>query len=301
MFNIPLVEKYRPKTIDDIVLNTNNKRVVENILNSATFPNILLYGQPGTGKTTTIISLIKEFNKKNNNNNYETIHLNASDDRGIENMRTIILKFVQTNSLFSNNHKFIILDEVDYMTEHAQKCLKIIMETNNQRVVFCLICNYITKIDTSLSNKFIKMYFKSFDPNDVVARLKLIIKKENIKCSNSVIKNIKHKWNNDIRSMINYIQMNRNILHKSHNFDCGKTIEYLRNNKTHKCVEYINKQLLCSNISDYEMMCDMLHYLFNQYSLNKNTIRNLRFMLHNNEINNHYLFTYFVIEIKSII
>lgn len=96
--------------------------------------------------------------------------------------------------------------------------------------------------------------------------------------------------------------MNRNILHKTHNFDCVKTFEYIKKNCSHKCVGYIIKQMLISNSSDYEFLCAMLHYLFNQYSLNEKNISKLRFMLHNiNEVNNHYLLTYFVIEIKSII
>ena len=57
----PWVEKYRPTNFDDIVLDDINKKILNNILNSNSFPNLLLYGPPGTGKTTTIINLVNKF------------------------------------------------------------------------------------------------------------------------------------------------------------------------------------------------------------------------------------------------
>ena len=86
--SIPWVEKYRPKVFSDIVLNDNNKALLENILKNDYFPNLLLYGPPGTGKTTTIINLINKYQELNNEKSKELIvHLNASDDRGIDIIR----------------------------------------------------------------------------------------------------------------------------------------------------------------------------------------------------------------------
>jgi len=303
MFNIPLVEKYRPNSLNDIVLNKCNRLIMNNILKSDKFPNVLLYGQPGTGKTTTIISLIKEYNRINNNNNFETIHLNASDDRGIENIRTIILNFAKTDSLFNNCYKFIILDEADYMTEHAQKCLKILMETNRNKVVFCLICNYITKIDISLANKFIKIYFKSLKREEIYNRLDYIIKKENIKCSSKIIQYVCSKWNNDIRSMINYIQMNRKILHKINLFERDKILEYLINNNVANSIKYINKQINSCCISEYEFLFNIIHYILNNFNdkIQKHNIDKFKLFIHNNDIvNKKYLFISFILEIQSI-
>ena len=54
---IPWVEKYRPEHFDDIVLDNYNKEILQNIIKSKYFPNLLFYGPPGTGKTTTMINL----------------------------------------------------------------------------------------------------------------------------------------------------------------------------------------------------------------------------------------------------
>ena len=87
----PWVEKYRPQDLKDVVLDSTNKTILNNIIKKSYFPNLLLYGPPGTGKTTTIINLIKAYQKSFNKENKKyMIHLNASDDRGIEIIRNQI-------------------------------------------------------------------------------------------------------------------------------------------------------------------------------------------------------------------
>ena len=65
----PWVEKYRPNSLQDVVLDVTNKQILNNILEKNYFPNLLFYGPPGTGKTTTIINLIDAYQKKNNQQN----------------------------------------------------------------------------------------------------------------------------------------------------------------------------------------------------------------------------------------
>ena len=123
--NIPWVEKYRPTSFDNIVLDEVNQTILENIIDMNMFPNLLLYGPPGTGKTTTIINLINSYQEKYNQKSKDLmIHLNASDERGIEIIRNQISQFINAKSLFSDGLKIVILDEVDYMTKNAQQALK---------------------------------------------------------------------------------------------------------------------------------------------------------------------------------
>ena len=144
----PWVEKYRPKTFDSIVLDETNRTILENIIQGGYFPNLLFYGPPGTGKTTTIINLVTAFQNKY----FETqaqaiaasphttgssiglgtvIHLNASDERGVDVIRSQISTFVNTKSLFGRGDqlKFVILDEVDYMTKNAQLALRYLINS----------------------------------------------------------------------------------------------------------------------------------------------------------------------------
>ena len=95
------VEKYRPKNIDDIVLDHLNKQILKNIIETSYFPNLLFYGPPGTGKTTTIINLINSYQNKFGVKNKDLIiHLNASDERGIDIIRNQINFFVNSKPLF---------------------------------------------------------------------------------------------------------------------------------------------------------------------------------------------------------
>ena len=95
--SIPWVEKYRPKHLSDVVLDENNKIILDNIIENDHFPNLLLYGPPGTGKTTTIINLINSYQiKYNQNHKGLMIHLNASDERGIDIIRNQIASFVKS-------------------------------------------------------------------------------------------------------------------------------------------------------------------------------------------------------------
>ena len=229
--NIPWVEKYRPTHFENIVLDPINRSIFNNILNNNYFPNLLLYGPPGTGKTTTIINLINEYQQKNNQKNKGMlIHLNASDERGIDIIRNQIHQFVKTNNFFEVGIKFVILDEVDYMTKNAQQALKFLLQTSSYNVRFCLICNYISKIDESLKNEFICVRFNQLPKNDIYRFIKTISENENLKLSDQVIDTIQQIYRSDIRSMINFIQLNQNIIDWATNITDDKIWEKIHNN-----------------------------------------------------------------------
>ena len=210
--SIPWVEKYRPSKFDDIVLDPNNKKILSNIVKRDHFPNLLFYGPPGTGKTTTIISLINKY-QEHFNQKYKglMIHLNASDERGIDIIRNQINHFVSSSGLFNKGLKFVILDEVDYMTKNAQQALKYLLQKCNNNVRFCLICNYISRIDVPLQNEFIRLRFNQLPNQDIYNFLSNISLQEGLKLSNNSIKSIQKMYKSDIRSMINYMQSNQNV------------------------------------------------------------------------------------------
>jgi len=208
--NIPYVEKYRPKILDDTVLDDLSRSILENMITMNDFPNLFFYGPPGTGKTTTIINLIEGFQKKYNGiiDKSLVIHLNASDERGIDTIRTQIHNFVLSKSLFRKGTKFVILDEVDYMTKNAQQALKYLLENNNNdNIRFCLICNYISKIDSGLQKEFIKIRFNDLPKEKIIDKLKYISEKEDLSLSYKSLEKVQKLYKSDMRSMINFIQL----------------------------------------------------------------------------------------------
>ena len=173
--NIPLMEKYRPSKFDDIVLDPINKKILKNVIDTLYFPNLLFYGPPGTGKTTTIINLVNSYQEKLNQKNKELmIHLNASDERGIDIIRSQINQFVNSKTLFNKGMKFVILDEVDYMTKNAQQALRYLLQNYSNSVRFCLICNYISRIDECLLNEFLCLRFNQLPEKDIIHFLRHI-------------------------------------------------------------------------------------------------------------------------------
>ena len=257
---IPWIEKYRPKNFNDIVLDETNKNFFENILANNKFPNILLYGPPGTGKTTTIINIINKYQENNNEYNKQLrIHLNASDERGIDIIRVQISQFVQSKSLFVNGTKFVVLDEVDYMTKNAQIALKQLLHMYSDKVTFCLICNYISKIDFSLQNEFLKIRFNQLPKNLVFNYLNNIVKKENINIHENDINDIQNLFHSDMRSMINYIQTNKRY------FSLKKFKKIINENKWNE----IYNNLKYKNSQDiFNYICE----ISNEYSINKREI-----------------------------
>tara|TARA_A100001015_G_scaffold49567_1_gene54686 strand:+ start:1291 stop:2244 length:954 start_codon:yes stop_codon:yes gene_type:complete len=303
---IPWIEKYRPDELKTIAFDPINKEIFNNILKTNYFPNLLIYGPPGTGKTTSIINLIKEYQIKNNQSSKELIqHLNASDERGIDTIRNQINLFVNSKTLFSKGKKFVILDEVDYMTINAQLAV-INLINNGDNVVFCLICNYISKIIDSLQNGFIKLRFDKIPDNKIYDLLHLICKKENLKCSNKVLVHIKNLYNSDIRSMINYLQSNRNYnLNCVINNEINKEItEYFKKN-----IEKQNKNILNKNIytlikkQEIKYKMDTMTFIKQYFNylirnetelINNDVIKLFNFIIHINEYNNDDILNYFI-------
>ena len=264
---LPWVEKYRPDDFDDIVLDKYNRKILTNMLNEKTFSNVIFYGPPGTGKTTTIINLLKRYQElKNQKGKDLIIHLNASDERGIEVVRNQIQGFVDSKNLFNTGHKFVILDEVDYMTKNAQQALRYLININKDRVSFCLICNYISKIDISLREEFINIRFNQLPKVEIINFLKKIVVSENINITDENLHKLQEYFSSDIRSMINYLQSNQvvgitdfNIINKeelNNIIESKTTIESFRNIVYEISVKY--------NISRNRLLYKLLQNLYYQ-------------------------------------
>lgn len=264
--SIPWVEKYRPTEFSNIVLDSTNRTIFENIIEKEYFPNLLFYGPPGTGKTTTIINLINEYQRKHSKLNKENIiHLNASDERGIDIIRNQIQQFVKSKNFFEVGIKFVILDEVDYMTKNAQQALKYLMQSTNYNVRFCLICNYISKLISSLQSEFICVRFNQLPQQDIYNFIKVISIKENLYLPDTVIHTIQNTYKSDIRSMINFLQLNQNLIEWSNSIITteiwDKIYELHRQNKNLELKLYIQEISIKYNIDKKSVIIKYLNYI----------------------------------------
>jgi replication factor C subunit 3/5 len=304
---IPWVEKYRPVNFDDIVLDKDNKLIFNNIIKNNYIPNILLYGPPGTGKTTTIINLISKFQQKNNQMNKGLmIHLNASDERGIDIIRNQINSFVNSKTLFNLGTKFVILDEVDYMTKNAQQALKYLLQEYRDNIRFCLICNYISKIDTSLQNEFVKLRFNQLPAHEIINFLNIINVNEKQNLTNEQIKDIQCNFKSDIRSMINYMQSNQHTFLNAKvisNIIFNNITNYIKNNNYNEFITNLYKISMNYNIDIKTIIKDYCAYIirFKPEYYNKSILSNIEVLMHNPEASSENLLNYLLFTFESVI
>jgi DNA polymerase III delta prime subunit len=299
--NIPWTEKYRPSNFDNIVLDPNNKTLFMNMIENKYFPNLLLYGPPGTGKTTTIINLINEYQRVKRNKS-QVIHLNASDERGIDIIRNQIYQFVKTKNLFETGYKFVVLDEVDYMTKNAQQALKYLLQTCGNNVKFFLICNYISKIELSLQHEFVCIRFNQLPKQKIREFIRDICVKEGVNLTDQNIDTIQNLHKSDIRSMINFIQLNQNVPVQQSNIIDDTVWKRLydlfqRHGENRKTIKvFINKLSINYNIDKKQIIKDYYNYLILNYPVAPEIIDKMEIVLHNYDCNIDVLVNFFILE-----
>lgn len=253
--NLPWVEKYRPSNLSDICSHTSIVSTLKNLISCDRLPHLLFYGPPGSGKTSVIICcaniLYGEYS------NAYLIHLNASDERGIDVVRQRIKDFCNASILFHPPKiKLVILDEADSMTDDAQLALREIVVKNTEKVRFCLICNYVSKIIPQLKSRFSSFRFTPLKEEAIIGRIKMISLQENIEYDDYSLRLINKISKGDFRKYINIFQsvyLQSKKITKSSIHQC---IGYPSNEVTDKI---INSLLYTKSLSEnYQLIIDYL-------------------------------------------
>jgi replication factor C subunit 3/5 len=210
IFNtLPWIEKYRPDNLEEVVAHKNILAVLKNFIKNKTVPHLLFHGPSGTGKTSVINACAEEL--YGDYKHLMVMQINASEERGIDIVRNTINQFTQTknmsfNTKFSKMFKLIILDEVDAMTQEAQGALRMIIEKYTENTRFCLICNYIEKINLAIQSRCVCLRFLPLKSKYIKLKLKYIIEKENINIIESGINTLIKRSCGDMRKVLNNLQ-----------------------------------------------------------------------------------------------
>ena len=201
MFDNLWIEKYRPSVIGDVILSHENETVISKFVSEKEIPNLLLVGSPGVGKTTLAKVLVNDVLKS------QYLYINASDENGIDTIRTKVVQFARTMSL-DGAIKVIILDECDGLSQDAQRALRNVMEEYSEITRFILTANYGHRIIPALQSRC-----QSLDltppVEECIERVHHILKLQNVEVTQDqteqLTKFVKHTYP-DLRKIINEVQ-----------------------------------------------------------------------------------------------
>lgn len=193
-------EKYRPQSLEEIILPDNIKATIEGYGCDEKIPHLMFVGKPGLGKTSLAKIIAKSVLK------CQYLYINASDENGIDAIRTKVVAFSQTKSI-DGRIKIIILDECDGLTQDAQKALRNVMEEFHKVTSFILTANYGHKIIGALTSRCQKFDIQ-ISKTQFENQLANILNKENVTFEKVQVETITEQYYPDLRIAINELQKN---------------------------------------------------------------------------------------------
>ena len=190
-------EKYRPELLENYLGNESFLSSLEEWIGNNEFPNLLLYGGPGTGKTTAAKLIVK-------NIKCDYIYINCSDENGIDIIRDKVKSFASSASF--QPIKVVIMDESDFLTINAQAALRNIIETFSITTRFIFTCNYVERIIEPIQSRLASYELHPPTLKEVGMHMVSILNAENITYEKTDLVTVIKKFYPDIRKILNISQ-----------------------------------------------------------------------------------------------
>ena len=276
--NLPWVEKYRPRVLNDVV---NQKGIIKRLkifVKDKSMPHLIFAGPAGTGKTTSALCMVRELYGRKMATNINYLELNASDARGIDVIRTYIKDFAKARPPIDVPFKILILDEADNMTAPAQQALRRTMEKYTKNCRMILICNYSNKIIPPIQSRCVVFRFSYLNNDDIKERIHYIMKLENLSLLPNGLNALVDISRGDCRRAINYLQ------------SCGTISKKIDQEIVFRVAgevppDKINEILKTAINGQLQLSIKLLNDLIKDYGLSgRNIIRNIHREMYNLDI-----------------
>ena len=260
-------EKYRPSTLDGYVCDDTFKQKVEGWIEQQNIPHLFLWGRPGSGKTTLAKIIAR-------NIDCDYIMINATDKRGIEDIKNEILPFVSVMS-FKDAPKIVILDEATHILQAGQVLLLNMIETYSLNTRFILTGNYPERLIEPLRSRLEDYNLKPPSKKHVAKHIVKILDIESIQYEISDVAAIVNAYYPDLRRTINNIQkhvidgkltLSQTLTNDS---DTENQVIQSLSKPTKTTFRDIRKILAEGDISDFDSMYKKLYNDIDKYAKDK--------------------------------
>ena len=207
MNNKLFVNKYQPLYFKDFEINSSLITTLETFIKIDNL-NILFVGNIGSGKTSFLNAIIREYYKNYNPVEYENniLYINSLKEQGIHYYRNDVKTFCQTSSVIKNKKKIVVLDDIDLINEQSQQVFRNCIDKYSHNVHFVSSCTNIQKVIESLQSRLIITKIQILQKDNLLRIINNISAVEELNISEEAREFIFNISNNNAKIIINYLE-----------------------------------------------------------------------------------------------
>jgi len=201
------INKYQPVLFTDFELSPTFLQFMKSLVQMNKI-NILFIGNMGSGKTSLLNALIKEYYVGYSTSDYNVnlLYINSLKEQGIHYYRNDVKTFCQTCCSVPGKKKIVVLDDIDLMNEQSQQVFRNCIDKFNENVHFIASCSNIQKVNESLQSRLSIIQIQPLARENMHTILKKIKTTENIEMDDETEQFLLDISNNTAKVLINYME-----------------------------------------------------------------------------------------------